>query len=292
MEYRLIDFFSCKKIRKSGTFKNIYALGQSFEASVAYALRKQAVKKMNKDTSISCIITLSDLADYVDKDKGVVISENPKKDFLKLHNQLAKISLPIIEESFIHESASISPTAIINESVIIKENVKVGHFSVIESCSVIEKDVQIDSNVVIGARGMQSTLFNGELFDLRYAGGVIIGENTRILTGAVIQKPYQPFFTKVGCNTVISTNVIVGHGCDIGDRTMISGGSGVAGNTVIENDVWVGAGAKISGNLRIGEKSEIKIGSVVIENVKNDQSVSGNFAVSHKKNLKNFVRIK
>src|SRR6056297_3147539 len=102
---------------------------------------------------------------------------------------------------------------------------------------------------------MKNTLYDGELFDLQYAGGVNIGENSRVLTGAVIQKPYQPFFTKIGSNTIISTHVIVGHGCKIGDRVMMSGGSGVAGNTVIENDVWIGAGAKISGSLRIGEKS-------------------------------------
>jgi UDP-3-O-[3-hydroxymyristoyl] glucosamine N-acyltransferase len=292
MDYRLKDFFEVKKIVRDGKFKSVFAIGQDFESSVAYALTRPSIRKMNSDASIDCIITFENLVNFVGGDKAIVISENPKRDLFSLHNQLVNDLKPLVEKSLIHDSAHISPTAVINENVVIKENVKIGHFSVIESGSILEKNVQIDSNVVIGARGMQSTLFDGELFDLRYAGGVIIGKNSRVLTGAVIQKPYQPYFTKVGNNTIISTHVIVGHGCKIGDRVMMSGGSGVAGNTVIENDVWIGAGAKISGGLRIGEMSEVKIGSVVINDVENKKLVSGNFAVNHKKNLRSFTKQK
>jgi UDP-3-O-[3-hydroxymyristoyl] glucosamine N-acyltransferase len=55
---------------------------------------------------------------------------------------------------------------------------------------------------------------------------------------------------------------------------------------------WVGAGAVISNMLTIGQNADIKLGSVVIEDVPATQALSGNFAVSHKANLAGYMKKK
>jgi UDP-3-O-[3-hydroxymyristoyl] glucosamine N-acyltransferase len=200
--------------------------------------------------------------------------------------------IAFLNQSLIDETAVISPTSKIGENVVIGKNVVIKDFVIIESNTVIGNDCEIEPFAVIGASSMQRTIIDNQLFHLEYAGGVKIGERTRILTGAIIQKPYQSFYTTIGNDSVISTKVVIGHGCKVGDRCLLSGNSAVAGNCTIANDVWIGGGAMISDGISIGEKAQVLIGSVVVRNVEDKEIVSGNFALDHKKNIKYQIRIK
>lgn len=286
-------FFSRSQIVRERSFRNTYAVGQELPLSIAYAGDLKSVVFLNKVPSVSMIITTENFVKKIDSSKGVVVSDNPQKDFFLLHNaMIEKDYIKPLNGGFIHPTAEIAPTSIIKENVIIGKNVRIGDFCVIEPNTIIGDDCEICCYVAIGTSCMQRTLVEDNLFHLKNAGGVRIGRRTRVLTGAIIQRPFQPFYTTVGDDTVISTRVIIGHGSQVGSRTMISGGSGIAGNCRVGDDVWIGSGAVVADNLSVGNKAKILVGSVVIKNLNEGEVVSGNFALDHKQNLRNQIRLK
>jgi UDP-3-O-[3-hydroxymyristoyl] glucosamine N-acyltransferase len=87
--------------------------------------------------------------------------------------------------------------------------------------------------------------------------------------------------TYIGNDVKIDVQVYVGHGDVIGDRTLIAGGSVIAGNVTIGADSWVGLNATVSNRIHIGEKARVSLGSVVTKDVKDGETVTGNFAIEH-----------
>jgi len=54
---------------------------------------------------------------------------------------------------------------------------------------------------------------------------------------------------------------------------------------LLGNNVWIGPKCVILNRLSIGDGSKVLMGPVVIRNVKENESVSGNFALPHDKHL-------
>lgn len=254
-------------------------------------LTEEFLHTANNNSNIVAIITTEKLADRIIDEKGLVISDNPKRDFFNLHNELLAQGLNDIQISNdIDPSASISETVRIYGNVKIGKNVIIEDFAVINSNTVIGDNTYIAQNVVIGARGMHNTKVNGKFINVKDAGGVSIGNNCEVLAGAIIQKSYFSEFTKIGNDTKISVGVKVGHGCIIGERTLIAGSVQLAGYNTIGNDVWVGPSSVLAHGLQIANGAQIKLGSVVVKDVKEKEEVSGNYAYNHTKRIRNFVK--
>src|SRR5690554_3323723 len=260
-----IHFFKNHSIIRGRDIRFTYAMGQELENSIAYVQDSKALGTINKIPQVSMVITNDQFVEKVCGTKGVIVSDNPQRDFFLFHNFMIKENhISPLNENYIDDSAVIAPTARIGNNVRIGRNVTIDDFCIIESNTAIGDDCEIGSFVVIGAKSMQRTMVDGQLLHLEYAGGVKIGNRSRVLTGAIIQKPYQAFYTQIGDDSVISTKVIVGHGSRIGNRTLLSGGSGVAGNCILGNDVWIGAGAMVSDSVKVGYKAKVLLGSIVI----------------------------
>ncbi len=288
---RLNDFFHRDEIIREKEFLFTYAKGKNLLQSIAYSENANSIRHLNSDETISVVITSILLAQFVSESKGLVICDQPKLAFYKLHNILTDQGyIKPLNPSFIHPSARIASTAIINENVYIGKNVVIGEYTILESNTFIGDNCKIGHRVIIGANSILNSLVNGTLYHVSCAGGVKIGDRSQIINGATIQKPYQAFYTEIGQDIIIGTNVIIGHGSTIGDRTMISGDGGMAGNCNIGSDVWIGTSATISDGISVGNKAQIKIGSIVVKNVKENEVVSGNFALNHKTNLRNQVQ--
>ena len=259
--------------------------------TVCFVLNLEFLNIANSNDNISAIITTTNLAGYVSADKGLVISDNPKKDFFILHNQLIKNGLNKMSMvDAIDPSAIIAKTAVIYNNVKIGKNVIIEDFAVINSNSIIGDNSYIAQNVVIGARGMHNTMIDGKFIIVQDAGGVKIGENCEILAGAIIQKSYFAELVEIGNQSKISVDVKIGHGCKIGNRTLIAGGAQISGYNFIGDDVWIGPSSVLAHGLTIGNKAQIKLGSIVVRNVKESEEVSGNFAYNHAKRIRNFVK--
>lgn len=285
---KLSYFIDC--VRDADILHTHYA-NSPISNTLCFVLNLEFLKVANKNNNISAIITTTQLAEYVSEDKGLVISHNPKKDFFRLHNEFIKNGLNKMSIiSSIDPSAMIAKTAVIYDHVQIGRNVVIEDFAVINSNSIIGDNSYIAQNVVIGARGMHNTMVDGKFIHVEDAGGVKIGKDCEVLSGAIVQKSYFAELVEIGNQSKISVGVKIGHGCKIGERTLIAGSAQIAGYNTIGDDVWIGPSSVLAHGLTIGNRAQIKLGSVVIKNVKENEEVSGNFAYNHGKRIRNFVR--
>ena len=285
---KLSNFIACVR---DAEIQYAYYANSPLPNSICFVLNLEFLIQANKNKNIAAIITTEELSNEVEATKGLVVSDNPKKDFFDLHNLLHENKLNTVDvEHYIDRSAKIADTVKISNNVFIGKNVIIEDFVVINSNTIIEENTYIASNVVIGARGMHNTMVEGKFLHVEDAGGVHIGQNCEVLAGAVIQKSYFAEFTKIGHQTKISVGVKVGHGCLIGERTLVAGSVQLAGYNTIGDDVWIGPSSVLAHGLTIGNNAQIKLGSVVVKDVKEREEVSGNFAYNHTKRIRNYVK--
>jgi len=90
----------------------------------------------------------------------------------------------------------------------------------------------------------------------------VIGEGTVILANAVINP-----FANIGKCCIINTGAIIEHDCILKDGVHISPNAAMGGTVCIGEKTWVCVGSSIANNIKIGEKSIIGAGSVIIKDI-------------------------
>jgi len=292
--YHLNQFASSEKIINEGHFNYTgSAKTKDRQKTLCYAVNLEYAKLAVNNKSISCIIITEDLLDKVDFfNKGIIIDNEPELLFSSISNTLITdgILYPEFEYS-IDKTAIIDPTAMVSKKCKIGKGVVIGRYCIINDYTIIDDNVIIGDNVVIGCDGAYfKRKKNKKIFKILHAGGVHIKSDVEVMTGSMIQRAHDIGFTTIDTGTKISVNVVIAHSCLIGKNNIISGGVHIAGRTTIKDNCWIGMTAMISDNITIGNNAEVKIGSVVVKNVRDNEIVSGNFAMPHNKNLKNYIR--
>lgn len=290
---KLSDFFNINKIQVNGEFKHTGYFNSRIPDTITFAETDYYFRAALINKNITCIIAKKHFCLPPKSEVGVVISKTPKKDFFLLHNKIAISSKPLVnDKKYISKKAKISATCVIKENVVIEDDVIIDDFAVIESNTILGKGTHVCAHAVIGAKGMNNSFIKKEFINLIDVGGVRIGNNCKVLANAVIQKSYFYEFTEIKNNSIISCNTNIGHGSIIDENVLIAGGSQVSGYVKIGQNSWIGPSVTIGDNVVIGNNTKVLIGSVVVENIKDNQTVSGNFAFDHKKNIRDFMKKK
>jgi UDP-3-O-[3-hydroxymyristoyl] glucosamine N-acyltransferase len=288
---KLSTFFDKSELLRDAEVSQTLSPSADKPSSVCYAGNDSVLAAANSNGNIAAILTTRELADQVDRAKGCVICPNPKEAFYRLHNRMFELGeLLLHRQHSIDKSAVIDPTAIIGTNVIISRGVLVGPYAIVEDNTVIGEDSLIGPNVVIGGRGLQDSMVDGRNVRVAFAGGVKIGARCEVLTAALIQRPYLSQYTEIADDTKLGPGASVGHGCRIGRAVFVGARSVVAGNAVVGDEVWIGMSSVISDGLTIGARARVQLGSVVIRNVGEGESVSGNFALPHAQHLRLHTR--
>lgn len=237
--------------------------------------------------NITCLITTKEIGESLKDRYGIIVSDNPRMDYFKLHNNLSSSKEYKREErdTVIGENCSISKLCSISErNVVIGNNVVIEDFVVIKENTVIGDNSIIRSGVVLGGEGYEFKRVDGIIMNVNHCGGVIIENNVEVQYNTCIDKAlYTWDNTIVGEYSKLDNFVHLEHGVKVGKRCLIASRTTVGGRTVIGEDSWVGLGAIISNGLTIGKKASISLGSVVTKNVDDNERVSGNFAINHNK---------
>lgn len=261
--------------------------------SLCLAMDKTYLHMAMKNPNIMGISTLPSLAsnETWDIPKCIFVLEEPAQFFYYVHNAKLHESLACQPfDSFIHPSAKISPRAIIAPQVYIAENVQIHDGAVILNHTVIGKDSIIYENVTVGTEGFFSKMVLGEKIHIEHFGGVKIGENCILHAGCNISRAvHWGEYTTLGDHSHIGIQTNIAHDCQIGEHCNISAKVCFSGRVRVGHHVWIGAGAVLSNGVHIHDQSEVKIGAVVINDVPAQAVVSGNFASSHKKRLRDYV---
>jgi UDP-3-O-[3-hydroxymyristoyl] glucosamine N-acyltransferase len=125
---------------------------------------------------------------------------------------------------------------------------------------------------------------------VRHAGGVVIGPEVLILAGAVVAKSLYARYTQIGDSSQIGIMANIGHGVTLGTRCVISSHCVIAGRCALGDRVWMGVSSSIGPGLTVGAGAQIKMGSVVVQSVPEGQTVSGNFAIPHTRNIRQMLK--
>jgi UDP-3-O-[3-hydroxymyristoyl] glucosamine N-acyltransferase len=235
------------------------------------------------------------ISPFPDKEsKAIITSGKAAELFYYLHNQ--QIHMQHITQnnnamSCISPSASISATAVLGKNVMIADDVVIGHYCVVLDNTRIGCGSILHPFVTVGTEGFFSKIIMGKKTHIKHYGGVSIGENCIIHTGTNISRSVNFCEETVLSNNVhIGIHSNIGHDCFIGESTDISTRVVLAGRVQVGTNCWIGANATIANALKIGDGCSIKIGSVVIDNAAEQTELSGNFALDHRGNLKEYLK--
>jgi UDP-3-O-[3-hydroxymyristoyl] glucosamine N-acyltransferase len=182
----------------------------------------------------------------------------------------------VIHPSFKHgKNFKMGNFLVVEQDVEVGNNVSIGHFAAILGPTVIGDFVTIASSVVIGAEGQEwSRNGTGVLREIPHNSGVIIGNRVDIRANTTIQRGVaRP--TVIGDGTKIGPNCNISHEVRIGRDCLITGMTMIAGSAEIGDRVYMGPQSIVGSKHKIGNDVNIKIGSLVLNDVPDGLTVAG-----------------
>ena len=292
--FGIVDILNINKIAQC---KKTSFVWSNNAGSLCLAMNKRYFDQAARNPSVTGIITTPNIQkhDNLSQDKCVIISKKADELFYFIHNAgIHSIdTLGTSDNQYVAPSASISPTASLGRHVYIDDNVTIHHGCLVCDYSVIKRNSVLHPYVTVGTEGFFSKFILGTKVHVKHYGGVQIGRNCILHTGTNISRSVNyGENTELGNNVHIGIQSNIGHDCKVGAGTDISAKVLLAGRVKVGRNCWLGAGTIISNALSIGDNASVKIGSVVIEDVSAASTISGNFAVEHKKNLRMYLKSK
>lgn len=282
----LADFFVGEALLRDGVFAQLGHADSPIPLTLAYCDSTHYLGRVNENNNISCVVTSPTLAEHVVEAKGVVSVDNPRNVFYQLHVGMQ----PYRQQSLtpkIHPTAVVSPQAqlgagvVVNENVVIRQDVKIGQNSF------------IDAGSIIGVDGLLYFSVEGRHIRVEHQGSVEIGSGVTILANSVVARGIHPRCkTRIDDGVTVGVATTIGHEATIKDNCVVSGNCVVARGAVVGERAWLGSNVVVKEYVEIGARSRVSAGSIVITDVPPGEHVSGNFAVSHKKRLLEFLRNK
>ena len=282
------DIFTLDNTQKDFNFKQFGMLNTKLNNTIVFLNNKKSLNQINKNSNISGVITTEEFISYIEPSKGIIISQDPMSLFYSKYIDL--FSRIKYDNSYFAPNAKISSRAIIAQSgVIIKNNV------IIEEGVIIKEGVEIGENSIIRA----GCIIGGEGFEIKkiYNRELIIPHNKKVMIGKNVEVQYNSCIDKglFERDTIIEDDVKIdnlchiAHNVKIGKKSKIAAKVMIAGSSTIGTNVWIGPGSNISSNVLISNNARVTIGSTVIKNVDENQTVTGYIAQNHKLFLKKYL---
>lgn len=246
------------------------------------------IEEVKNNKSITSIITTLKIANKIKNlNVGILVSENPKRDFFELHNKLVEENFYFIkEENKISPKALISPRATVGEyNIEIEENVLIEDNVTIYPNTIIKKNSIIRAGSRIGGNGFEFSRSENEILSIIPGGKVIIDKNVEIQNNVCIDRGVFGN-TYIGENTKIDSLVYIAHDVRIEKSAFIVGNSWIGGRVIIGKNSYLGPNCTVKNGLKLGRNSKVSMGAVVTKIVNDNETVSGNFAIPHDKFLK------
>ncbi|MDT8375584.1 MAG: hypothetical protein RQ867_02470 [Mariprofundaceae bacterium] len=291
---KLSDYFDREALLRNGDFEMLGHAACRHSGLLVYCESIQYIHMANANAHVSCIVTSESLAGYADAAKGVVIESEPRLAFYLLHRRLIESGTGVYRvQGDVGEGCSIHPTARISDRCRIGCGVTINENVVICDGVTIGDNAFIDAGAIVGSEGILYISNCGVNETIRHGGGVVIGTGVTLLSNAVVVKSIHPSqLTVVGDHSIIGIASNIGHDAVLGKNCVVSGNCVIARGARLDDEVHIGTSSVIREYVRLGEKAQVKAGSIVVEDVLPGEAVSGNFAIRHRRHLMQFAREK
>jgi acyl-[acyl carrier protein]--UDP-N-acetylglucosamine O-acyltransferase len=258
---------------------------------VCLAMTRAYLAQALRNPDVSAIVAPASVADRTNDDtKSLVVCDRADELFHYLHLAQAPVADMAQDRFEIDDTAVVDASALLRGHVRIAAGARIGPGVVISGPASVGRDASIEARAVIGCDGLYAKTVLGVRRHMPHFGGVEIGDSSRILAGAVVvRSAIHGEVTRVGAGACVGVLSNIGHDATIGDGATISSNVVVAGRSTVGAQAWIGASATISNMVDVGERAEVRLGAVVLQDVPPGGDVSGNFARSHAANMRRFL---
>ena len=258
----------------------------SLEKRLVPAASRLHIDNAVAETGVIGIVTTAELAELVPPYLGVATSISPLETVISMQHHIG--TLPDFQwQSF---DSKIHPTALIYPGAYVApRDVKIGEGSiiypnaVIMPRSIIGKNCSIGPGSVVSADAFEVDISSKPYRVVTQSGGVFIADNVDVQAKCTLVRSTFGGFTELGEGTKLDCQVHLAHDCWTGKNVRIAACAEISGRVNIEDDVFIGPNASISNGITIGARAKVTIGAVVTRNVREGTTVTGNFAVEHRK---------
>ncbi|MGH9469812.1 MAG: UDP-3-O-(3-hydroxymyristoyl)glucosamine N-acyltransferase [Terriglobia bacterium] len=174
----------------------------------------------------------------------------------------------------IYHGAKIGDRFFAHSHAVVRENVEIGN------------DVILQNGVVVGGDGFGfARQPDGSYRKLVQPGTVVIEDDVEIQAHSCIDRP-SVGVTRIRRGAKLDNLVQVGHGCDVGENTLVCGQAGLAGSTRVGRNVVLAGQVGAAGHLTIGDNAIVTSQSGIPSDVAAGSIVSGSPAIENVRWLK------
>lgn len=266
----------------TSTINGFSSLFNYKKGTITWVRNEDFLKAANyaEKENFTCIIT-PDYFKIIPNATCQLKTDNPKAVFFFILDFYwkEKEAQTISEKAYIEDGAkigentSIGPFSHISSQAKIGNNCRIGSNVVIKGKVKIGDNCDIQSGAILGEDGYQYIEEDETLISVPHYGGVSIGNNVLIGSCSCICRGTIDD-TVIGDYSKIDNLCHIAHNIVIGKRVRIIAGSTIMGSVHIGNDTWV-ATSMIRDQRKVGEKSVIGMGSVVVKDVQDNITVAG-----------------
>lgn len=192
----------------------------------------------------------------------------------------------------IEEGAVLGDDCVLKSFVVIYRGARVGNRFLAHSHAVVRENVQVGNNVtlqngaVLGSDGFGfARQADGSYYKIVAVGDVVVEDGVEVQAHSCIDRATVGE-TRLRRGVKVDNLVQVGHGCDIGEHTLLCGQVGLAGSSKVGRGVVFAGQSASAGHLSVGDHTVVTAQSGLGGDVGSGKIVSGSPAIEHTRWLK------
>lgn len=192
----------------------------------------------------------------------------------------------------VQEDAVIGDHCVLLPHVVIYRGARIGNNFFAHAHSVVRESCQIGNNVVlqngviVGGDGFGFAKDNrGQWRKIVQSGPTVLEDDVEIQANACVDRA-SVGETRVRRGAKIDNLVQVGHGCEVGENSMLCAQVGLAGSTVVGKDVILAGQVGVAGHCTVGDGVIVTAQSGVPNDVEPGKMVSGYPAIDNRQWLR------
>ncbi len=181
----------------------------------------------------------------------------------------------------VEERVALGDDCVLKSFVVIYPGAQIGHRFFAHSHAVVREnvrigdDVTLQNGVVVGSDGFGfARQEDGSYFKIVQPGKVVIEDHVEVQANSCIDRA-SVGETRLRRGVKVDNLVQVGHGCDIGENTLLCGQVGLAGSTRVGRNVVLAGQVGAAGHLTIGDNVIVSSQSGVPNDVEPNRVISG-----------------
>jgi UDP-3-O-[3-hydroxymyristoyl] glucosamine N-acyltransferase len=192
----------------------------------------------------------------------------------------------------IEDGVVLGDDCVLNSFAVIYHHARIGNRFVAHSHAVVREHVEIGDNVILGNGAVVggdgfgfAKQSDGSYYKIVPAGKVVVEDGVEIQAHACIDRATVGE-TRLRRGVKVDNLVQVGHGCDIGEHTLLCGQAGLAGSCKVGREVVLAGQVGAAGHLTIGDRVIATAQSGIPANVEAGKVISGYPAMDNARWLK------